>query len=394
MRIVQSAVVLTSQRSASVSDTTTSSIQAWVGERPGSGPVTRVSHGTAATPAALASLTSQARAMAARESAAALQSQRARLPVRQFAAASPSGASSGAGPDLTDPTITDPNLTALLALIERLTGHKIHLVKPGDVAANAGTTAQQAGQAASAAVAASQGNAAAGNAATGTQQQAAGWGVEVKAEQVHQEQETTAFQASGQVTTADGQTVVFDYGLAMHRELTQTSSTDIQAGDAVRKIDPIALSLGGGPAALSDTRTGFDLNSDGTAENVAMPAAGTYFVALDRNGNGAIDNGTELFGPQSGNGFTELKALDDDGNGWIDEADAAYSRLSLWSGPATATMSLAEAGVGALYVGQSAATQFDLRDSSNNTLGQVISSSVYLGENGKPGVLQQVDLAA
>ena len=49
---------------------------------------------------------------------------------------------------------------------------------------------------------------------------------------------------------------------------------------------------------------------------------------------------------------------------------------------------------GALYVGQSAATQFDIRSSSNDALGQVISSSVYLGEDGKPGALQQVDLAA
>jgi len=389
MRIVQSAVVLASQRSASVGDTATSSIEAWVGERPRSKPVTRVTAGTAATPAALASLTSQARVMAARESTAALQAQRARAPIRQLATAGPAVTSSGAGPDLTDPTITDPNLTALIALIERLTGRKVHLVKPGDIPTNAEPTAQQAGRAASAAVATT-----AGNGAPNAQPQPAGWGVEVKAEQVHQEQETTTFQATGQVTTADGQTVVFDYGLAMHRELTQTSSTDIQAGDAVRKIDPIALNLGGGPAALSDTRTGFDLNSDGTTENVALPAAGTYFVALDRNGNGTIDHGTELFGPQSGNGFTELKALDDDGNGWIDEADAAYSRLSLWAGPTSHSMSLAEAGVGALYVGQSAATQFDIRSSSNDALGQVISSSVYLGEDGKPGALQQVDLAA
>jgi hypothetical protein len=57
-------------------------------------------------------------------------------------------------------------------------------------------------------------------------------------------------------------------------------------------------------------------------------------------------------------------------------------------------MSLAEAGVGALYVGRSASTQFDLRSDANETLGQIVSSSVYLGENGKPGAVQQVDLTA
>jgi hypothetical protein len=169
---------------------------------------------------------------------------------------------------------------------------------------------------------------------------------------------------------------------------------DLPAGDAVKKVDPIALNLAGGPVALSDARTGFDVNSDGKAENVALPAAGTVFVALDRNGNGTIDNGSELFGPATGNGFAELRALDGDANGWIDEGDAAYGNLRLWTGPNAGITSLAEAGVGALYVGASVSSQFDLRSGSNEQLGQVRSSSVYLAENGKPGILAQVDLTA
>jgi hypothetical protein len=385
MRIVQSEVALASQRSATVSDTTRSTIQAWVGERPRQTPLTRVSIGAAATPAATAAITAQAKALAAHQSA--LAGRHVSISVPQLSSAGQTAGSAQVGPDMTDPAITDPNLAVLVALIERLTGHKIHLIRPGDIQTHADAAAQQAGQAAAAAVAAAQ-----GTNGGAPQPQQAGWGVEVHVEQIHQETETTAYSATGQVTTADGQTISFEYGVAMQRDLTQKVAVDIQAGDAVRKVDPLALNLDGGPVALGSTRAGFDLNSDGTAEKVALPTSGTYFIALDRNGNGTIDNGSELFGPSTGNGFTELKALDSDGNGWIDEADTAYASLKLWSGPEAATKSLAEAGVGALYVGKSVSTQFDIRSAANETLGQVISSSIYLSENGKPGALQQVDL--
>ena len=289
--------------------------------------------------------------------------------------------------DPDDPTITDPNLRALILLIERLTGHKVHLSRLADVPTDAAAAAQQAGDRAAAALAAaSQGTAAA--------PQKAGWGVEVQTEQVHRETETTDFTAAGQVVTGDGRTISFDYRLGMHRDLTQTATADLQFGDAVKKVDPIALNLTGGPVALSSERSGFDIDSDGAAEQVALPASGTYFLALDRNGNGTIDNGNELFGPATGNGFTELASLDADGNGWIDGGDAAYARLKLWDGAGGALKSLADAGVGALYVGASAPTQFDLRSAANETMGQVVSSSVYLGETGTPGTIAQVDLTA
>jgi hypothetical protein len=380
MRIEQSQVALASRRVASVFDMTRSTMETWIGDRPAkTGSTVPSASGAQATArAAIASLSAQA--LASARSAA--------QPILARSASPAKAAATLGAPDPTDPLTTDPSLSVLIMLIERLTGRKVRLVHLGNTRTDAQATTQGAGESTTTAAAAAQ----AQNA--NAQPQKAGWGVEVHIEQIHQETETTDFTATGQVVTADGRSISFDFGLAMHRELTQTSTTDIQAGDAVKKVDPIAINLSGGSVALSSTRSAFDLNSDGTAEQVALPAAGTYFLALDRNGNGNIDNGGELFGPTTGHGFTELKSLDGDGNGWIDEADAAYASLKLWAGPDGGQMSLADAGVGALYVGRSASTQFDLRSDSNETLGQIVSSSIYLGESGQPGAVQQVDLTA
>ena len=97
-------------------------------------------------------------------------------------------------------------------------------------------------------------------------------------------------------------------------------------------------------------------------------AAGTGFIAFDKNQNGVIDDGSELFGPQTGSGFTELSQYDEDGNGWIDENDSAYSQLSFMDFTADGEQrlrSLKDVEVGAIYLG-STQSQWDLEDSAGN----------------------------
>jgi hypothetical protein len=354
MRIEQSNVALASTRHASVFDSSRSKVEAWVGDRPTGG------------------------AQPVRQSQAAVSSISAGI----------IGSSPSETTDPADPFISDPKLAILIQLIEHMTGHKIHLIRAGDVPTNSNAASTATGRQAAAP------SAQPAPSASPTPPQTAGWGVDITTERVHQESETTDFGAAGRVVTADGRTITFDYALEMHRDLTQKTNVEIQAGDAIKKVDPIALNLSGGQVELSSDRTAFDIDSDGTAEQVAMPAAGTYFLALDRNGNGRIDNGSELFGPATGNGFTELQALDTDKNGWIDQGDAAYSSLKLWSAPDGGLTSLSASGVGALLVGQRASTMFDVRNAANETMGQVVASSVYLAEDGRPGALQQVDLTA
>lgn len=89
---------------------------------------------------------------------------------------------------------------------------------------------------------------------------------------------------------------------------------------------------------LSET-VSFDIDGDGGLETLTWtdPDHDEAFLALDRNGNGRIDDGTELFGnvtPQppspAPNGFRALAEYDLDGDGEISPLDPVYSSLLLW----------------------------------------------------------------
>jgi len=102
-----------------------------------------------------------------------------------------------------------------------------------------------------------------------------------------------------------------------------------------------------------------------------------------------------LFGPQTGSGFGELAQYDSDGNLWIDEGDPIFEQLQVWvqneSGE-DILMSLAEANVGAIYLG-SAESDFDLVSSEGIPLGRIKGNGLYLTEQGEVRSVQESDLA-
>ena len=202
------------------------------------------------------------------------------------------------------------------------------------------------------------------------------------------ESEKTSVCGSGTVKTCDGREIDFNYGLNLERNY-ESRKTYEESGK-IQLQDPLVLSFDGKSCELTEERIAFDLNADGVPEQIPGLGAGTGFLVFDRNGNGKADNGSELFGVASGNGFADLEGLDSDRNGWIDEADSAWGQLAVWSGDRL--VPLAERGVGALYTGAVDAP-FSLKTAGNELLGQIRMAGLYLNESGEAGSLQQVDLA-
>jgi hypothetical protein len=194
------------------------------------------------------------------------------------------------------------------------------------------------------------------------------------------------------VRTADGQELSVQLDLNLSRSFFSEGHLSLRAGDALK--DPLVVNFSGTAAQLTQQRFSFDLDQDGRTEQMAFVDAGSGFLALDRNGDGRVTDGGELFGPGSGDGFADLAQLDADGNGWVDGGDPLYERLRIWSKDAAGNdqlVGLGERGIGALYLGH-AATAFKLTGEGNETLGQVRSTGVFLREDGSAGTLQQIDL--
>jgi len=289
-------------------------------------------------------------------------------------------AASGVSDEIEENIDQDPRMLLMRLMLEMLTGKSARVFDPRELSdrsrpVEASNVPANAG--------APNGNA------------ASGFGIEYDYHESYTEVEATSFSASGVVKTADGQEIRFDVKLLMSRAYHEESSISLRLGDAARKVDPLVLNFAGNAASLVDQRFSFDLDSDGKEEQIARLASGSAYLVFDRNGDGRINNGSEMFGPNTGDGFSELSQLDDDGNGWIDENDQAWQKLSLWHPDENGggdLRSLSESGVGAIALARTT-TPFDLKGNANELFGQIRTSGIFLHENGGAGTIQQIDLA-
>lgn len=208
------------------------------------------------------------------------------------------------------------------------------------------------------------------------------------------EAENTYFSTVGTVRTADGREINFNVEVGMSREFTQYYREDLEVA-SFRMCDPLVINLDTDVAELSDQKFFFDIDADGEEDEIAGLSSGSGYLALDKNGDGIINDGKELFGTSNGDGFADLAQYDEDGNGWIDENDAIWSKLKIWckdENGEDVLYRLAEKGVGAICL-QNASTDFTLQGSSGMTNGAIRSTGVFLYENGNVGTVQHVDVA-
>ena len=208
--------------------------------------------------------------------------------------------------------------------------------------------------------------------------------------------EGTTFNAKGVVNTKDGRQIDFGIDISMSRSFEQyVRETGVCETLNARLTDPLVINLDNCAADISDQKFLFDIDADGDMDNISMLGKGSGFLALDQNEDGIINDGSELFGTKSGDGFADLSKYDSDGNGWIDEADEVFDKLSIMcfnEDGSTSLYKLKDKDVGAIYLG-SKDTEFSVTNQENILNARVRKTGLFLYESGAAGSIQHVDLA-
>ena len=217
------------------------------------------------------------------------------------------------------------------------------------------------------------------------------------------EQEDTCFSTVGTVRTKDGREINFNVNVNMSRRCEEYYREELNVAQFAL-YDPLVINLDADVTELSDQTFYFDLDADGEEEEISM-LKGSGYLALDKNGDGVINDGSELFGTKNGDGFADLARYDEDGNGWIDENDSIWSKLKIWCKDENGNdvlYKLSDKGVGAICL-ENVSTDFTMQGdrkaqdgttNANATNAVIRKTGIFLYENGNAGTVQHVDMAA
>ncbi len=206
--------------------------------------------------------------------------------------------------------------------------------------------------------------------------------------------EETSFESKGLVRTEDGREINFNVSFSMSSAFVEEFKIETTVPYVM--ADPLVINLGSSVTSVSDQKFLFDLDCDGKKEEISFVGEDCGLIALDKNGDGIINDGRELFGTKNGDGYSDLARYDDDHNGWIDENDDVFTRLKVWtknSAGDDVLLDLKSADVGAIYL-KNVSTEYSLRDDNGDFAGMLRKSSIYLHEStGQAGITGHVDLA-
>jgi len=206
-------------------------------------------------------------------------------------------------------------------------------------------------------------------------------------ETLKHESQANVLSLNGKLTLEEGKEIEFAFKISFEQ-----SHTSYQRNiESLEFKDPLIISFTNKAVQLDTSKTSFDLDADGKNDTFSQLEKGYGYLAFDRNGNNKIDDGTELFGALSGNGFADLSQFDNDQNGFIDENDDIFDSLRVWvkNAQEDKLISLEEANIGAISV-KNVETPFNLR-AEGKLQGAIRKSGFYVDSDGKAGLIQQID---
>lgn len=139
-------------------------------------------------------------------------------------------------------------------------------------------------------------------------------------------------------TTTVAQNVTVDADGAWR--VTKGQYTQTQTGAALQQVssapqtaytDPLILDTGAADIAFAPILAPFDTNADGVMDALPVSAPSDPWLVMDLDGNGRINNGTELVDLTNDRAPLNLLGQDGNGDGILDARDAAFNKLQLWS---------------------------------------------------------------
>lgn len=208
-------------------------------------------------------------------------------------------------------------------------------------------------------------------------------------EQMQEEASSLDLAFKGSITTKNGKQMNFSLSVKWKEKFAVAQREILQQGQNFN--DPLIITLDGDTPVLKEK---FDFKLNQNVSNLNFLKKRSGYLAFDQNNNNKIDNGNELFGVKSGDGFADLAKYDEDKNGWIDSSDTIFKSLCFWSPSenSDSVKTLEEVGIGAISL-QSIKTDFISKEDINTPTAYYKEASVAVGENAQACALFSVDLA-
>ncbi len=214
----------------------------------------------------------------------------------------------------------------------------------------------------------------------------------------------------------DNKKANLNYQLNLHA--SYSSMRRIETTAAALK-DPLIIQFGTPSIGYINGYAKFDINNDHKQNDLPIFSGDVGYLVFDKNNNNRVDNGGELFGPTTNNGFSELAQLDSNNNGFFDNQDNKFSQVYIWQPKQAKTnnnekslseqpnaqvnkqankqnlVSLSQAGIKAISL-NAIATPFNFRDQSKGSKGainaQLTQTSFAITNNNQALGVHQIDV--